>query len=46
MGYEGVKTLVAHIHGQHVPALLDTGVRVITRDNLNDPEVKKLLGRP
>ncbi len=46
MGYEGVKTLVEHIRGKAVATVVDTGVRLITRDNLNDPEIKKLLGRP
>lgn len=46
MGYEGVKTLVEHIRGNTVATMVDTGVRLITRDNLNDPEIKKLLGRP
>ncbi len=45
MGYEGVKTLVAHIKGEKVPPVVDTGVRLITPENLNDPEIKKFLGR-
>jgi len=44
MGYEGVKTLYAHIRGEKVPQRVDTGVKLITKDNLNDPEVKQLLG--
>ncbi|HTY39187.1 MAG TPA: substrate-binding domain-containing protein [Bacteroidota bacterium] len=44
MGYEGVKTLVASIQGKQVPQSVDTGVRLITRENLNTPEIKKLLG--
>ena len=44
MGYEGVKTLVASIQGKQVPKTVDTGVRLITRENLNTPEIKKLLG--
>jgi ribose transport system substrate-binding protein len=44
MGYEAVKTLVAHIHGKPVPKTIDTGVWLITRENLNTPEIKKLLG--
>ncbi|MGA3246321.1 MAG: substrate-binding domain-containing protein [Bacteroidota bacterium] len=44
MGYEGVKTLVASIRGKQVPKTIDTGVRLITRENLNTPEIKKLLG--
>lgn len=45
MGYLGVKTIVAHLRGETVPTAVDTGVRLITRDNLDDPEIKKLLGR-
>jgi ribose transport system substrate-binding protein len=44
MGYEGVKTMVAHIKGEKVPPRVDTGVKLITRENLSDPEVKQLIG--
>jgi ribose transport system substrate-binding protein len=44
MGYQGVKTLVAKLQGKEVPKTIDTGVRLITRANLNTPEIKKLLG--
>ena len=43
MGYEGVKTLVSHIQGKSTQKVLDTGVRLITRENINTPEIKKLL---
>lgn len=43
MGYEGVRTLVASIQGKPTPKILDTGVRLITRENLNSPEIKKFL---
>jgi ribose transport system substrate-binding protein len=43
MGYLGVKTLVAHLDGQTVDPLIDTGVAVVTRDNMQDPEIKSLL---
>jgi len=43
MGYEGVKTLVAHIQGKPTQKVLDTGVRLITRENMKTPEIKKLL---
>ena len=43
MGYEGVKTLIASIQGKQVPKTIDTGVRLITRENLSTPEIKKLL---
>jgi ribose transport system substrate-binding protein len=43
MGYLGVKTLVSHLHGAHVEKRIDTGVRLVTRDRMNDPENKDLL---
>ncbi len=46
MGYEGVTILVQHIQGKKVPTTVDTGVRLITRENLNSPEIKKLLDPP
>jgi len=43
MGYEGVKTLVAHLKGEKVAATVDTGVELITRGNLSTPAIQKLL---
>jgi ribose transport system substrate-binding protein len=43
MGYLGVKTMVAHIHGTPVEKRIDTGVRLVTREHMNDPEAKELL---
>ena len=43
MGYEGVKTAYAAIKGQHVDARIDTGVHLITKDNVNTSEIKDLL---
>jgi ribose transport system substrate-binding protein len=43
MGYLGVKTCVSVIRGETVPQSIDSGVQLITRDNLNDPAVQKLL---
>ncbi|HEX5324258.1 MAG TPA: substrate-binding domain-containing protein, partial [Capsulimonadaceae bacterium] len=44
MGYVGVQEIVSKIHGQSVPATVDTGVTVIDKDNLNTPDIQKLLG--
>ncbi len=44
MGYEGVKTLVAHIKGQKPEPRVDTGVELITVDRLEQPAIKELLG--
>ena len=43
MGYLGVKSAVAAIHGEKVDKKIDTGVAVVTKDSLDDPETKKLL---
>ena len=38
-----VKTLVAHIRGEKVERTIDTGVHLITRDTMDQPEMKALL---
>jgi ribose transport system substrate-binding protein len=43
MGYLGVKTIVSHIRGDKVDPRIDTGVRLIARDHIDDPEVQDLL---
>jgi len=43
MGYLGVKTAVDVLQGKSVEKRIDTGVMVVTKDNLNSPEVQKLL---
>jgi ribose transport system substrate-binding protein len=43
MGYLGVKTMVSHIHGQPVDKRVDTGVRLISREHMNDADAKELL---
>lgn len=43
MGYEGVKAAVRVLRGGRVPRRIDTGVTVVTKANLNDPEIQKLL---
>jgi len=43
MGYLGVKTMVEHLSGKPVAKRIDTGVTLVTRDNMNNPETKKLL---
>lgn len=44
MGYLGVKACVEHLQGKTVETHIDTGARLITRENLDTPEVKQLLG--
>ncbi len=43
MGYEGVRAAVLAIGGKPVPKRIDTGVTIVTRENLNDPDVQKVL---
>ena len=43
MGYLSVKTLVAHIKGEPIERRIDTGVRLITPEELDNPEVRELL---
>jgi ribose transport system substrate-binding protein len=43
MGYEGVKAVVSAIKGQPVEKKIDTGVAVVTKDKLDQPDIKALL---
>ncbi len=43
MGYEAVKAAVAVLHGEEVPPLIDTGVTVVTLENIDTEEVQALL---
>jgi ribose transport system substrate-binding protein len=46
MGYESVKAMVAKLNGQTPPKVIDTGVNLLTKDNLETPEMKELLKAP
>lgn len=43
MGYLGVKTMVAHLRGEPYQKIIDTGVNLATRENMDDPKIKALL---
>lgn len=43
MGYEGVKAALAALRGEQVPKIIDTGVTVVTQDNLDTREVQAIL---
>ena len=45
MGYEGVKICVAAIRKESVPAQIDTGTAVVTLQNVDTPEIQKVLGK-
>jgi ribose transport system substrate-binding protein len=46
MGYLGVRTMVEHLQGKQVEKRIDTGVTLVTADNLDSPEVQTLLHPP
>ena len=46
MGYLGVKTLVEHLRGATVDPLVDTGVALVTPENIDTPDIKKILQIP
>src|SRR2546421_424173 len=46
MGYLGVRTMVESLQGKSVEKRIDTGVTIVTPDNLNAPEVQALLHPP
>lgn len=43
MGYEGVKTIVDKLNGKPPEKRIDTGVSLLTKENMNTPEMKQLL---
>jgi ribose transport system substrate-binding protein len=46
MGYLGVKTMVDHLQGRVVEKRVDTGVWLITKDNLDAADTRELLQPP
>lgn len=43
MGYKGVMIAADAIEGKNVPKAIDTGATIVTKANLDDPKVQKLL---
>ena len=43
MGYLSVKTMAAHLRGEKVPAAVDTGVELVTLENLQDPAIQAVI---
>jgi len=43
IGYLGVKTMVQHLRGEQVPRRIDTGSMLVTRQNLDTPQIHELL---
>ncbi len=43
MGYTALKTIVSHLRGEKVEKRIDTGARVVTKQDLDDPAVTELV---
>jgi ribose transport system substrate-binding protein len=43
MGYEGVKTVVDKLNGKEPNRRIDTGVKLLTKENMDSPEMQQLL---
>lgn len=46
MGYKAVMSLVDHLEGRKVEKRIDTGVKLVTRDNMKQAEIHELLYPP
>jgi len=46
MGYLGVMTAVKHLRGEKVEKRIDTGVVLVTKENMDKPDIKGLLHPP
>jgi ribose transport system substrate-binding protein len=46
MGYLGVKAIVDHLQGKKVDKVVDTGVTLVTPDNMSEPKIQELLHPP
>ena len=46
MGYESANVMAKHLRGEAVPKQIDSGARLITREDLSKPDVRSLLNPP
>lgn len=46
MGYEGVRTIVDKLNGKEPQRMMDTGVKLLTKENMETPEMQKLTKNP
>lgn len=44
MGYLAVETLTKHLRGEKVEPIIDTGVELVTKERLEEPGIRKLVG--
>jgi ribose transport system substrate-binding protein len=43
IGYLGVKQMTLHLRGQPIDKIIDTGVYMVTKENMDAPEMRSLL---
>ena len=46
MGYKSIMTMVEHLQGKKVEKRIDTGVALVTPENMDEPTIKELLNPP
>ncbi len=46
MGYLSVMTIVKHLRGEKVESRIDTGVILVSRENMERPDIKDRLQSP
>ncbi len=46
MGYLGVLTVIDYLNGKPIVKRVDTGVQVVTQENMNNAEIQELLSPP
>ena len=46
MGRQTVIAAVNHLQGKPVAPVIDTGATIVTRDNVDSPEIQKILQLP
>ncbi|MSU35312.1 MAG: sugar ABC transporter substrate-binding protein [Pedosphaera sp.] len=46
MGYKAVMSLVDHLEGRSVEKRIDTGVKMVTRENMDQTDIQELLHPP
>jgi ribose transport system substrate-binding protein len=45
MGYDTVRVMAMHLRGEKAPQAVDTGCALVTKENVDTPEIKKVLGQ-
>ncbi len=46
MGYLCIKAMVDYLRGKKIDPMINTDVQIVTRENINSPEIQRLLAMP